>query len=560
MNLWARAAICLFGFSALAACKDPMPPNTTPQNPTPLEDCPASSDWLPQTPALTMFTPAPHPTTECPFYRGVWQNFLMAMQPDAQGNPALLSYPTIDTVFKRVNNPHGDSWSYLGDIKQAGERRILVDQNGNTLYYGIHMNQAFSDFIKNNGLQTAKAIQNYQATAPNLFFPAGVVELKSAWQVVDPGDSTASDPTFVTINTTVPTMHQDPTTGEITEDRSVPLMRTLRLLAIHVVYTYPGHPEFIWGSMEHTNANLGAGESDVKAADGHRDVAPVIGEATGQVENPSKDDPSNSKVLDAVSHNGFILYKADTAAAFGNVPMDEKDLHLDATKQKFLDSAGNPQQTSIYRMFPASKSNETTPDGAITSLNSNMEHVFAQANLDVTKDKRPFYRLVGAQWMDKPIHFQKDSPLQNNAASPYAQSAGTMVPVALDSGPDVPTMAIGPVQQDGSDPFTKAIVTDGSDSPYSILAGEDRMSSTAMESFTQPPGAFNNCFTCHNTQAINKNGVPVPGQSGGVQLLDAGLLNVSHILSQFVLEECAEGPNAVLMSGGANGSMRAVCP
>ena len=60
-----------------------------------------------------------------------------------------------------------------------------------------------------------------------------------------------------------------------------------------------------------------------------------------------------------------------------------------------------------------------------------------------------------------------------------------------------------------------------------------------MESFTQPPGNFNNCFTCHNTQAITSNGIPLDRDRGTnpIKLLYPGLLNVSHILSQFLLEE-----------------------
>jgi hypothetical protein len=532
-----------------AACTDPTKVDTIPVPPDELEDCPASMEWLPNTPPLTMFMPAPHPTTECPFYRGVWQTFLIALQPDATGRPALMSYPTIDSVFTRVNNPHGSQWSELGDIKQAGARHIAVDQNGNTLCYGIHVNQAFADFIHANGLETAKAIQDYHTAKPDLFFPPGVAEFKSAWQIVEDTDPTAMDPTFITIDTTVPTISQDPVTHVITEDRTKPIAVKARLLAIHVVFTYPGHPEFVWGSLEHTNVNVAMGESDIKAADGHRDVAPIIPEDA----NPPDNDPTNSHDTTVISDKDFILYKAGTDAAHGNVAIDESLLKLDATKQKFLNSDGTPQQTSIYRMFPGSKSNETTPDGAITSLNHNVEALFSMSTLP-SNDKRGQYRLLGAQWMDKPGFYEVDTPIQNDATNPYAQAVGTGVPVSLGSSSDVPNKAVG------LDAFTQAIIADGSDSPYSILAGEDRMSSTAMESFTQPPGDFNNCFTCHNTQAITANGIPLDrNRTNSIKLLDPGLLNVSHVLSQFVLEECAEGPNANLVDNG-DSTKTAVCP
>ena len=52
------------------------------------EDCPAGDDWLPPDgspppPPVRQFTPPPHPDTECPFYRGAYQNFLIAT--DAAG-------------------------------------------------------------------------------------------------------------------------------------------------------------------------------------------------------------------------------------------------------------------------------------------------------------------------------------------------------------------------------------------------------------------------------------------------------------------------------------------
>ena len=89
------------------------------------------------------------------------------------------------------------------------------------------------------------------------------------------------------------------------------------------------------------------------------------------------------------------------------------------------------------------------------------------------------------------------------------------------------------------------------------------MSSTAMESFTQPQGAFNNCFTSHNTEAINANGVPVPAQGGTLQLLPPGMLNVSHLISEFVLEECGEGANVMMAPVDPNnpsGQKKVVCP
>lgn len=532
--------------TALVGCNDPFKPDTTDHS---LEDCAASEEWLldsggayTQTPPLEMFKPLPHPTTECPFYRGGWQNFLIATQPDSTGKPALVTdqFPAADAIFSPKNAPTG-TLSYLGDVKQAGLRETLIDQNGNTLYYSIQVNRAFADFIKQNGLTTSKAIQAYPTTNPNLFFPPGVAEYKAAWQLVE-GDQTAIDDAtknYISFKTTIPTLRQTTDANgnkQIIEDRTVPIPATVRLLAIHVVFTLPGHPEFIWASFEHT-----AGPPDAGAADGHRDLAPTFEGA-----NPSDADKTNHLVTTpAATAGNFLLYKNGTPVNASNASISENTLNL--VGQKFMDpNGGGPQSTSIYRMFPASKSNTTDPDDAVTSLNHNVEAVFIKAtNLGALpmNDKRGYYRLVGAQWMDKPQYFHNDFPIQNDDSNPYAQDPG--------SNADILAGGVGV----GLKAFNEAIAIDGSDSPYSILAGEDRMSSVAMESFTQAPGNFNNCFTCHNTEAINSNGVPTKRQKMvGVNLLNPGLLNVSHVISNFILEDCG---NNVTMD--PSGQKQAVC-
>ena len=312
-------------------------------------------------------------------------------------------------------------------MKQAGLRETLIDQNGNTLYYSIEVNPAFADFIKQNGLTTSKAIQAYSALEANpntrkgLSLPA--VESPSsrpAWQLVE-GDQAATidaaTQNYISFKTTIPTLRQTTDANgnkQILEDRTVPITATVRLLAIHVVYTLPGHPEFIWASFEHTT-----GAPDSGAADGHRDLAPTF-----DGDNPKDADMTNHLVTTpAATAGNYILYKDNTAVNASNASISENSLNL--VGQKFMDPSGGPQSTSIYRMFPASKSNTTTPDDAVTSLNHNVEAIFIKAtasNALPGYDKRGYYRLVGAQWMDQPRFFHNDFPIQNDETNPYAQS------------------------------------------------------------------------------------------------------------------------------------------
>jgi hypothetical protein len=522
------AAVLLLG------CEDPFHPDLSSHQPAVPEVCASSADWLPATPDLDQFTPLPHPGSDCPFYRAAWQSFLIALQPGGDGVPMLLSYPTERTVFTPKQTPVG-SRAVLGAIKQAGGRQILIDGKGNSIYYAIHVNQAFSDFIAQNGLQTAEALKAYplDPVKRRLTFPAGVAEFKSAWQVVEGDDAAIAAQTqgFITISTTVPTLRQDPTSHVVSEDPAAPRAVTVRLLAIHVVFTLPGHPEFVWSSFEHSTSMV-TGQTDTMAADGQRDVAPIVPDDT----NPTEADPLNLKNTAVVSDHDFILYRGHTAANVGNAAFDEtRDLRLDEASQKFhRASDGALAPTSIYRMFPASKSNTTEPDPAITSLNHNVEALFARKRGELPpKDGRGNYRLVGAVWLDKPEFFDVDRALQNDASSPYLRDHTERVGGQVVN---VPAISLDTLQAE--------LKAHGSDSQYSILGGEDRLSSTAMESFTQGPGSFNNCLTCHDTQAITANGIPLDRDHTGtpLTLLGPGLLNVSHVLSDFVLSEQLAGP------------------
>ncbi len=81
----------------------------------------------------------------------------------------------------------------------------------------------------------------------------------------------------------------------------------------------------------------------------------------------------------------------------------------------------------------------------------------------------------------------------------------------------------------------------GTDYEFSLLGGEDRLSSTSMETFTQNNN-FRNCFTCHNTKPVNVNGVPAQPTDGAndVLLAKPAMINVSHLFSEFLLQDREE--------------------
>jgi hypothetical protein len=157
---------------------------------------------------------------------------------------------------------------------------------------------------------------------------------------------------------------------------------------------------------------------------------------------PNSGDPADAAVAD--DGKGYLLYTTgDPPSGINKKPRDIRV--VDDLTQTFAPSG------SIARVYPFSACSTdpakpvTEIDGAIAALNES----FAKQNKSARLAK---YTLVGAVWLDDPkTVFRSDAT------------------------------------------FTDA-----------MLGGEDRLSSVAMESYTQT--SFNNCFACHNTVEKGKLG------------------------------------------------------
>jgi hypothetical protein len=442
--------------------------------------------FLPNTSAPTNLLPKPAPgetlPRDCEFYRWAWQTFLYSTQPAPKdGKPALLTYSTFEDVFKLAPSPQfarrkpgflalgprtlqfsakpgGDSNTVpISDIREAGVNALLIDRNGNPVFYSLHMNRTFVRFVNDNRLNTPDGLSS---ASVQLEFPTGSVEFKSAWAIAEnPGQWRD----YFTIPAVVPIFKV--VNGKIQATGARPV--TAALIALHVVGVIEGHPEFIWATFEHVH---------------HQDATHWIRDnAPAAVANPDQNPP---KVR--LETPTYKLYPNDSGTLGDTTPVPGADvavrdirLMLDPVSQKFKPS------TPVYRMFPSSQvtSNGQTPpeDPEIASLNSHVRELFQSQSLDKT-DLRSNYQLVGAVWLNTP-----------------RGSAALNVPPDFTPGRR----------------FSNAPLR----SPVSLLGGEDRLSSTAMESFTQSDQQEPNCFSCHDTQEIGA--------------LKASRLNVSHMLSRY---------------------------
>ncbi len=421
--------------------------------------CSVPDAWLPTTPVPTNETPPPHPAPDCPFYRAAWQAFLYVTQPDMDGRPRFLSDPTIaDTAAvpqfakaqtgmlslalriaqfpnEKLLHTNGHAPGLDAGVNQAGPLRgLLIDQNGNPIYYAIHVNSVYADFIKQNNLKTKDALLN--ADAEKLQFGEGAVELESAWQIVDAHTPPSN---YFTTMELVPNLRIQ--NGDLIVDNTSREV-TVALIAIHVVFVLKDHPEFVWSTFEHLSAD----------GQGIRDNAPVA------PANPSTVTPST-----VISTSSWLLFKAGTTVSAANLPNSPQDRinSFDEKAQRFA-KGNSVLQTSVYRVFQASKSTDTNEDEDVVAVNASMRRLFTATHLD-PKDKRRDYQLVGAIWLDNPSRDFRSNVLFQNQPGQSPDDAGAMV------------------------------------------AGEDRLPSTAMESFTQSDDGRPNCFSCHNTKRVTND-------------------------------------------------------
>ena len=341
----------------------------------------AARPFLPQAaePPLNRILPATD--NECGFYNWSLQAFLHTTQPDANGRPAFLNYTPVEHVFdmplyagtKPAPAPHKPLLLNAG-FRQAGEAQgILVDNQRNPVFYSIHINAHFADFVRREKLNQVASLLKAPGLGgipADLEFPSGAIELKAAWGIVESGSKQDS---YFTMPARVPLLKMDGDKVVATaETREV----TVALLGLHVVGVVEDHPEFIWATFEHVNAQR------------QRDLAPSA------QQNPAE----GPLVLDDIL-SGYPLFQVGTAVGEANrLPSLQR---LQPGSQKFT------QSTPVFRVFPASLSVQSEEDEELITLNEDFHALFERTGAPAS-DFRRHYPMVGAVWIDEP-----DSNLPN---------------------------------------------------------------------------------------------------------------------------------------------------
>ncbi len=112
----------------------------------------------------------------------------------------------------------------------------LIDRKSNPTYYDIAVNQTSYDYVRAKHYYDAKVLNSAQ----QVDFPAGSLEIKAAWRILDGDDVTR----FHTVQASVMVFDAQ---GNPT-DRYV--SKTVGLVGLHIVYKPAGVPQWIWATFE----------------------------------------------------------------------------------------------------------------------------------------------------------------------------------------------------------------------------------------------------------------------------------------------------------------------
>jgi len=273
--------VAAFAFTSLAACESSTPkpdPTVTPKPVAASPEGESEGDVVGAASTLCAFdsawlTPGALPSevsgpTQCDFHKFMWHAFSQLVQPSGTSGKLLLEtwMPTYGIFVADGQSPtawgttpanpcssqgDGEALLFSGITKQAGVMQPLIDQQGNNVYYGVSLNKTAYDFVTSCelykygcGAQLGRndagvdLIKKY----PNLAFPDGSAELKTAWKVMTTAE--AAGGSFYTIKGLIQPNSAAPTVCE---------EKTLGLVGLHIVLKTPDHPEFVWGTFEQRN-------------------------------------------------------------------------------------------------------------------------------------------------------------------------------------------------------------------------------------------------------------------------------------------------------------------
>lgn len=402
MKTFLSLGVALLFSTQTGLAQSPSPAPTSPA-PTPAQ-CPLGNGWAEGLGGYTRY-PAPpfpttdtanNPTTDCAFHQWSWEAFVWATAIGPDGRARFTTLANTDELGKpaaRVKGPKplnlkprdlkppGPRLTAAGDEPAQAGGGILVDQNGQILWYSAHMNDIYYQF-----LQKYSGMTNYSKADPKLTFPVGAAVFKASWRIVPDGQTATG---FYTEKTTVPALMNSPKGGIMIDPKGKPRNVTVALVGLHVVGVTEHHPEFLWGTFE-------------------------------QVQNaPDLADPNGYNLPTPVSPNSFTFYAANTPANACNPNPAKTTLKVtDPLKQTVAPI------TNVFRQYATGGEN-AVGDQQIAAINTGaQQQMAAMANNPPNPPNPPEtvwanYKLIGTLWI-------KPDTLAPNVAQLEKQGVGSI--------------------------------------------------------------------------------------------------------------------------------------
>jgi hypothetical protein len=322
-----------------------------------------------------------HPD-DCDFHEWSWEAFVWATGIGPDGRARFTTLHNADELFgnktaaakgpKPLNlkprdlKPRGAPQARSGDEAEQAGGGLIVDQNGQIVWYSTHMNDAYFNFVKaNSGANygNVPAGLNFPGASPSpapSATPAAV--FKASWKIVGPGDNVTK---FYTEDSVVPLLVPNPCGGVMPDPSGKTRPVKVALVGLHIVGVTVNHPEFLWATFE------------------QKRNAPNL---------PDGWDPKSPQ---PVSSEAFTFYSANTPAMKCNVRAGKGAAPPLQITDPVKQTVG--PITNVFRMYETGNACPArTTD--IKAVNAASQQALAQAKTKETVWAN--YMLIGTLWLN----------------------------------------------------------------------------------------------------------------------------------------------------------------
>jgi len=206
------------------------------------------------------------PIPDCNFHQWSFEAFVWATTLDSNGVPRFMTLPTENDLTSTDANAAAVRPRELklaarstiahdlpGFTEGAGafvqaDGNVLVAPNGYPVYTSVHMNPTYFATAQQNLIVDG----NYQKGSPDSTFPLGSAVFKATWLRLDTGQAAPTGAFTTQAQVQVLTVLRTKTTVAIVPVPGQFVTATVALVGLHVVGVTVDHPEFLWGTFEHT--------------------------------------------------------------------------------------------------------------------------------------------------------------------------------------------------------------------------------------------------------------------------------------------------------------------